>query len=124
MSDWSVIKDPTTLQEREKAASLCVSTLKFPFTTVMDDMKDTVATTYAAWPERLFVIDREGKIAYNGAPGPFGFWPSKRYEKKPPMRFPPGIQKPKASLETFLESFFAPSPPAKKKQPEKARRSS
>lgn len=31
---------------------------------------------YAGWPERLVIVDVEGKIAYTGAPGPWGFKPS------------------------------------------------
>jgi len=30
---------------------------------------------YAGWPDRLYVIDGDGKIAYKGAPGPRGFKP-------------------------------------------------
>lgn len=42
---------------------------------VVDDMKNTVDNLYAGWPERLFVVDVEGRIAYAGKQGPFGFEP-------------------------------------------------
>ena len=36
-------------------------------------MTDTVDNLYAGWPERMFVIDREGRVAYAGKQGPWGF---------------------------------------------------
>jgi hypothetical protein len=38
-------------------------------------MDNQVDGLYAAWPERIFVIDRQGKIAYAGRQGPWGFKP-------------------------------------------------
>ena len=35
----------------------------------------TADRAYGAWPERLYVIDREGRIAYQGGKGPYGFDP-------------------------------------------------
>ena len=31
---------------------------------------------YTAWPDRLYVIDRDGLIAHKSAAGPFGFKPA------------------------------------------------
>jgi len=36
-------------------------------------MEDSVAEAYAAWPDRLFIIGADAKIAYSGARGPRGF---------------------------------------------------
>ena len=30
---------------------------------------------YAGWPERFYIIDTDGSIAYKGEPGPFGYHP-------------------------------------------------
>jgi type I thyroxine 5'-deiodinase len=30
---------------------------------------------YAGWPERIYVIETDGTIAYKGEPGPFGYKP-------------------------------------------------
>jgi hypothetical protein len=38
-------------------------------------MDNRVDELYAGWPERIFVIDPDGKIAYAGKPGPWGFKP-------------------------------------------------
>ncbi len=41
--------------------------------TAIDGMDNAVNQAYSGWPDRLFVVDAEGKIAYAGGPGPRGF---------------------------------------------------
>ena len=38
-------------------------------------MTNAADEAYAGWPERLYVIDEHGAIAYKGKPGPFGYEP-------------------------------------------------
>jgi hypothetical protein len=38
-------------------------------------MEGTVDRAYEAWPDRLLLVDREGRVAYRSGPGPFGFEP-------------------------------------------------
>ena len=38
-------------------------------------MADTASTLFNAWPERLYVIAMDGRIAYKGGKGPYGFDP-------------------------------------------------
>jgi hypothetical protein len=45
--------------------------LKIPL--VVDDMDNTVATAYQAWPDRLFILAADGTVAYAGWRGPRGF---------------------------------------------------
>lgn len=61
------------LDDRVKAASSCLADLKITIPTLLDDMNDTVGNAYSAHPDRLFIIGADGKIAYKGEPGPFGF---------------------------------------------------
>ena len=42
---------------------------------VVDDMDDHVGHAYSGMPDRLYLIDREGRVAYKGGRGPFGFKP-------------------------------------------------
>jgi len=42
---------------------------------LIDDMKNTAGTAYAGHPDRLFLVGKEGRIAYAGARGPRGFSP-------------------------------------------------
>ena len=43
--------------------------------TVIDGTDNRVASTYGGWPDRLYLVDTDGRIAYQGGEGPFGFKP-------------------------------------------------
>jgi hypothetical protein len=43
---------------------------------VVDDMNDTVGHTYSGMPDRLYLIDTSGRIAYKAGRGPSGFKPA------------------------------------------------
>jgi type I thyroxine 5'-deiodinase len=64
---------PKDFDERLQVANVCVKALKIEFPTLVDEIGDGVGRTYDAWPDRLYVVDREGRIAYKSRPGPFGF---------------------------------------------------
>jgi hypothetical protein len=38
-------------------------------------MDDAVMTAYAAHPDRLYLVDSDGRVAYAGGRGPWGFKP-------------------------------------------------
>jgi hypothetical protein len=38
-------------------------------------MDDAVNEAYAAWPTRLYLIDEQGTVVYQGGLGPWGFSP-------------------------------------------------
>jgi hypothetical protein len=42
---------------------------------VVDGMDNKVGEAYAAWPERLYVVDPSGKILYAGGQGPKDYKP-------------------------------------------------
>jgi hypothetical protein len=46
----------------------------------VDDIRNTAMACYAAWPERIYVIDRDGRIVYEGGVGPFYFEPEELRE--------------------------------------------
>ena len=68
--------DPKTIQERRAAAGVCQESLNFGVKTYVDEMDDSVNKAYAAWPTRLYLINKEGKVAYASGLGPWGFKPS------------------------------------------------
>lgn len=39
-------------------------------------MKGRAQSAYSAWPDRIYVVDKKGRIAMKGDPGPRGFDPS------------------------------------------------
>lgn len=54
-------------------ASTCLVKLGIEYPAVVDDIANTTERAYTAWPDRLYVIDRDGRIAYKSQPGPYGF---------------------------------------------------
>lgn len=70
------INDPTTIEERRQLAGTCEASMAYGIKTYVDEMNDPVMTAYAAWPERLYLVDPEGRIAYAGGKGPKGFSPA------------------------------------------------
>jgi type I thyroxine 5'-deiodinase len=70
------VRQPVTEDERAAAARNCAGDFMLSMPTVVDGLDDAVSRTYGAWPDRLYVIGPDGRIAYQGAPGPFGFDPA------------------------------------------------
>ena len=42
---------------------------------LIDGIDNAVASAYGGWPDRLYLIGRDGRIAFQGGEGPFGFKP-------------------------------------------------
>lgn len=40
---------------------------------VLDRIDNKVNDTYKGWPDRLFLVGRDGKMAFSGGRGPGGF---------------------------------------------------
>jgi type I thyroxine 5'-deiodinase len=71
--DQVVFATPRSGDERAGIAGLCRRNLKIDLPVLVDGLDDHVGSAYAAWPDRLYVIDRDGRVAYKSRPGPFGF---------------------------------------------------
>ncbi len=71
------IRDPRTIPERRAVAGICEGRLEYGIPTLVDEMDDGVMKAYAAWPDRLYLVDLDGKVAYAGGIGPWGFKPNK-----------------------------------------------
>lgn len=65
-----------TFGQRDEAAQVCLVKLNIKIPALVDDMHDSTERAYTAWPDRLYVVDREGRIAYKSEAGPFGFHPA------------------------------------------------
>jgi peroxiredoxin len=66
---------PRDFAERSSLANRCYAKLKMNMPLLVDEMDDRVGHAYSGMPARLYVIDRDGKIAYKSGRGPFGFKP-------------------------------------------------
>jgi thiol-disulfide isomerase/thioredoxin len=64
------------LQARAHNAQLCGITLKLSFPAVIDKEDNAVNAAFAGLPSRIVVVDSQGKVAFDGGPGPAGFQPS------------------------------------------------
>jgi hypothetical protein len=71
-----LVKQPKSSGEREEVASLCAVNLALTIPIIVDTMDNKVEQAYAGWPDRIYVIAKDGAIAYRGAPGPAGFKPA------------------------------------------------
>jgi Iodothyronine deiodinase len=71
--DSVLFTQPTTIEERIEVANACSLRLDLTIPTLIDDMADSTDRKYYALPDRLFLVERDGRIAFRGAPGPFGF---------------------------------------------------
>ena len=67
--------DPTSLEERVDVAEACVARLRTRIPVLLDDVDDKVALAYGGWPDRLYLIGRDGRVAFQGGRGPDGFKP-------------------------------------------------
>lgn len=70
-----VFNQPRTFEERKELAKILVERLKYKMPLAVDSLDNAAEKAFAAWPERIYVIERGGRIAYKGGPGPFGFHP-------------------------------------------------
>jgi hypothetical protein len=67
--------DPTSLEERVDVATACALRLKINMPVVVDPIDDPLASAYGALPDRLYLVGTDGRIAFQGDPGPGGFKP-------------------------------------------------
>jgi type I thyroxine 5'-deiodinase len=50
-----------------------VRRLAIQFPAVLDEFGNSTEANYTAWPDRIYLIDRDGNVAFKSKPGPFGF---------------------------------------------------
>ena len=67
------VAQPRTDEERVGVAQKCAKALAPTMPLVVDGVDDKVGNAYSGMPGRLYVLDRQGKVAYKSGRGPFGF---------------------------------------------------
>lgn len=70
-----VYTQPQSDSERLQLAQTFVADMEVETETLVDDIRNTANACYAAWPERIYIVDRDGRIAFKGGMGPFNFDP-------------------------------------------------
>jgi hypothetical protein len=69
------LAQPRDREERAAAAEQCCTALEMTMPLLMDEMDDRVGHAYSGMPDRLYVLDTSGRVAYKSGRGPFGFQP-------------------------------------------------
>lgn len=62
-----------SLDEREEAAQSCTIGLDISIPILVEEMDNAIDEAYGAAPERLYLIGKDGRVAYHGGAGPHFF---------------------------------------------------
>jgi type I thyroxine 5'-deiodinase len=90
VKDSVLVANTRSDAKRTEVANVCVVKLGIKMPAIVDTVDDRVERAYTGWPDRLYVIDKDGRVAYKSGAGPFGFKPEeveatlKQLAKKPP----------------------------------------
>jgi len=76
LKDDVLVASTMTKDQRMNIAGVCVKNLGIELPALVDGADNAVERAYTGWPDRLYVIDRDGRIALKSAAGPFGFKPA------------------------------------------------
>lgn len=71
--DGILVADPQNVIERGEVAVACSVRFELDLPVLIDGVDDEVGRRYGGWPDRLYLIGADGRIAYQGGEGPFGF---------------------------------------------------
>ncbi len=69
------VPEPASVDERSEVAAACTVRLRLRMPVLLDGMDNRVAFEYGGWPDRLYLVGCDGRIAFQGDAGPFGFKP-------------------------------------------------
>ncbi len=77
VADEVVFSSPQNAGERLDLATACVRKLGIELPALLDHMDDSAERDYSGWPDRLYVIDSQGRVAYKSGLGPSASSPMK-----------------------------------------------
>jgi type I thyroxine 5'-deiodinase len=73
--DKIVLDQPKTDDARREAAKILVERLEYRMPVGLDPIDDRAGRAFSAWPERIYIMDKGGRVIYKGGMGPFEFHP-------------------------------------------------
>ena len=59
------LADAATFEQKRGYASSCVRKLKIPYTALVDPLDNGTEKAYVAWPSRVYLVDKQGHVAFN-----------------------------------------------------------
>jgi type I thyroxine 5'-deiodinase len=75
VKDKVVFASPKNEDDRAFIAGACVRKLGMKIPAVLDEFGNSTDLAYTGWPDRMYLIDARGRVAFKSKPGPFGFKP-------------------------------------------------
>ena len=69
------LSQPKSDSDRRSIAETCQKHLDIDIPLLVDGVDDAVGAVYSGMPNRLYLIDQNGRIAFKNGRGPFGFHP-------------------------------------------------
>ena len=74
--DAPLVEEPITFEERYLVAGTCMASLALQrLPAVVDGMDNSTNVNYQAQPDRIYLVGKDGRVAYAGGRGPRGFNP-------------------------------------------------
>jgi thiol-disulfide isomerase/thioredoxin len=72
----AITAQPKSYDERVSVAQKCGKVLDLGFPMLVDTIDDAVGARYSGMPGRLYLVDRDGKVAFKSGRGPYLFKPA------------------------------------------------
>jgi Iodothyronine deiodinase len=69
------VAQPKSDLKRVEVATQCHDLLEMSMPVLVDGIDDRVGRIYSGMPDRIYIIDRHGKVAFQSGRGPFWFNP-------------------------------------------------
>lgn len=70
------INEHASYADRCATAEMLIEDKSLTIPCIIDKMDNSVNEAYRAWPDRIFVVRTDGRLAVAGARGPMGFVPA------------------------------------------------
>ena len=72
-TELQIIPQTGTTSERLQNLRQFMSLTKLTIPAVIDSEDNAAKRAYSGWPDRLYAVNLDGRIAFKSAPGPVGF---------------------------------------------------
>ncbi len=70
VTEGVLFRQHQSFDEREEVAQTCSLDLHITLPVLVEEMDNVIDEAYGAAPERLYLIDADGRVAYHGGAGP------------------------------------------------------
>ena len=73
VTEGVLFRQHQSFDEREEVAQTCSLDLHITLPVLVEEMDNVIDEAYGAAPERLYLIDADGRVPYHGGAGPHFF---------------------------------------------------